>query len=337
MGKTNDMVVVGVGVVIENDQGLVLIGKRKGGHAPYFSIPGGLVEKGETFEQAAKREVLEEVGIEITNPTVISITNNVETFEDEGFHTISVILHADRFTGSPKVMEPEKCESWEWVDPSNLPEPHFEASTKGINCFMKSSFYTSDDTTRRIILVGDPGAGKSTFLNTLSEKYRAHHEKLAQSQKKEIYDDLVMKNIQYGLYFFDRDVPVWNKGGVSFYEYCPQATSAFIRAHEKVGAMTSDEVDTVERFLQTVSKHLPLHEDDVILHFMCDMETMQNRLGERAEHLKGKKEEYILVLRDELEKKFARQKNYIRIDTTNLTPEELKKEVKKSLPWIEYK
>lgn len=37
---------VGVGVILTNAQGQVLLGKRKGSHAPYWSIPGGHLELG---------------------------------------------------------------------------------------------------------------------------------------------------------------------------------------------------------------------------------------------------------------------------------------------------
>ena len=50
---------VGVGVILTNAQGQVLLGKRKGSHAPYWSIPGGHLELGESFESAAIREVAE--------------------------------------------------------------------------------------------------------------------------------------------------------------------------------------------------------------------------------------------------------------------------------------
>ncbi|MGL4775402.1 MAG: nucleotide triphosphate diphosphatase NUDT15, partial [Aeromonas veronii] len=56
---------VGVGVILTNAQGQVLLGKRKGSHAPYWSIPGGHLELGESFESAAIREVAEETGLEI--------------------------------------------------------------------------------------------------------------------------------------------------------------------------------------------------------------------------------------------------------------------------------
>ena len=47
---------VGLGVIIVNKDGNILIGKRKGSHAQKYSIPGGHLEIGETFEQGTIRE-----------------------------------------------------------------------------------------------------------------------------------------------------------------------------------------------------------------------------------------------------------------------------------------
>ncbi|NLR91590.1 MULTISPECIES: nucleotide triphosphate diphosphatase NUDT15 [Flammeovirga] len=135
---------VGVGVIILNKEGKVLIGKRKGSHAPYYSIPGGHLENGETFEEAAIKEVEEETGLHIEHPEVISVTNNLKTYKEFHTHYISVILLVKDFVGEPKIMEPDKCESWGWYTPTNLPLPHFDASEMGIQCYLKNSFYLKD-------------------------------------------------------------------------------------------------------------------------------------------------------------------------------------------------
>jgi len=85
---------VGVGVIIVRTDGKILIAKRTNSHAPYYSIPGGTLELGETFEAGAIREVQEEHGITILHPRVIAVTNNLETYSESGLHFISVILVA---------------------------------------------------------------------------------------------------------------------------------------------------------------------------------------------------------------------------------------------------
>jgi 8-oxo-dGTP diphosphatase len=133
--------VIGVGVIIVNKDGKILIGRRKGSHAQKFSIPGGHFELGETFEEAAEREVAEETGLQLSDPVVIAVTNNLGTYKEEGKHTISIILLAKKFTGEPQNMEPEKNEEWFWCDPKSLPEPHFDASRMGIQCYVEGKFY----------------------------------------------------------------------------------------------------------------------------------------------------------------------------------------------------
>ncbi len=136
---------VGVGVIIKNREGEILVGRRKTSHAPYYSIPGGHLEEGESFESCGAREILEETGIVINpeNMRVIAVTNDLETFKESGRHYISVILLAESYEGKVELKEPDKCEGWIWAAPENLPEPHFEASRSGIRCMLESSFYRS--------------------------------------------------------------------------------------------------------------------------------------------------------------------------------------------------
>ncbi len=130
-------------MILKDSRGRILVGRRKTEYAPYYSIPGGHLEEGESFEQCGIREVLEETGIAVLpgNISVVGITNDLETFRESGKHYISVILLSERFEGEPELKEPEKCSGWIWADPEDLPEPHFEASRKGISCLLKSCFY----------------------------------------------------------------------------------------------------------------------------------------------------------------------------------------------------
>ena len=132
---------VGLGIIIVNHDGKILIGKRKGSHAPYYSIPGGHLELGETFEEGAIRETKEETDLDIIDPKVIAVTNNLETYRNEGLHFISIILLANDFSGDLRNMEPEKCDEWLWVNPKKLLMPHFDASQRGVICYLENKFY----------------------------------------------------------------------------------------------------------------------------------------------------------------------------------------------------
>lgn len=132
---------VGIGVIIENVDGNILIGKRNSKHAPYFSIPGGKLDTGETFEETAIREIKEETGLTIKHPKVIAVTNNLKTFQEEGLHYVSIILYTNDFSGTPTILEPDKCSEWLWCNPNDSPKPHFEASEYAIKCYLSKKFY----------------------------------------------------------------------------------------------------------------------------------------------------------------------------------------------------
>tara|TARA_R110000851_G_scaffold47424_2_gene115175 strand:- start:18890 stop:19312 length:423 start_codon:yes stop_codon:yes gene_type:complete len=57
-------------VVILNDKGEVCLVSRKEDHSD-FGLAGGKVDEGETYEEAAIREVKEETGLDIKNLTMI--------------------------------------------------------------------------------------------------------------------------------------------------------------------------------------------------------------------------------------------------------------------------
>lgn len=135
---------VGIGVILVNLQGQVLLGRRQNSHAPYWSIPGGHLEPGETFEQCAIREVEEETGIRIMAPRFVAVTNNLETYAESGKHYVSIILLQDAVTAEPELREPEKCAGWAWFDPTQLPEPHFDASRMAIACWLSGRPYLGE-------------------------------------------------------------------------------------------------------------------------------------------------------------------------------------------------
>lgn len=115
---------IGVGVLIIKN-GCVLLGKRKGAHgAGTWSAPGGHLEFGESIENCARREVLEETGLNLQNIQYGPFTNDV--FESEQKHYVTVFVLAQTMDSEPQLLEPEKCEGWKWFEWTQLPEPLFQ-------------------------------------------------------------------------------------------------------------------------------------------------------------------------------------------------------------------
>lgn len=122
---------VGVGVVILKDK-KVLLGKRKGEHGEgMWCPPGGHLEYSENVFDCAKRETLEEAGIQITNLRAGPYTNeNTLPYEK---HYVTLFVIADYKSGEPRVMELDKCAEWGWFEWDNLPKPLFYAMQNFVN------------------------------------------------------------------------------------------------------------------------------------------------------------------------------------------------------------
>jgi 8-oxo-dGTP diphosphatase len=103
---------IGVAAIVVKDD-MVLLGKRRNAHGEgTWAFPGGHLEYRESIEACARREVLEECGIEISNLRAVAFTNDV--FEAEGKHYVTLFVRADHAAGDPVVKEPLKCEQWIW-------------------------------------------------------------------------------------------------------------------------------------------------------------------------------------------------------------------------------
>jgi mutator protein MutT len=101
----------------------VLIGRRA--REPMngrFSLPGGVVELGETLEEAVKRELREEVGVEAD---VIGFNRFVEPIEREGnrvrAHFVIASFVARWRSGEARVSD--EIDAVSWIDPSCVPHP----------------------------------------------------------------------------------------------------------------------------------------------------------------------------------------------------------------------
>jgi len=109
---------VGVGAIVFNGSRVLLV---KRGSEPYrnvWSLPGGGVEVGETLEEAVKRELKEECGIEIEIVRLAAVLDSIQ-FDAEDrvrYHYVLVDFEAD-YAGGHLVSRSDASESrWCTID-----------------------------------------------------------------------------------------------------------------------------------------------------------------------------------------------------------------------------
>lgn len=115
MKKGIDYIGVGVGAVIFNDKGQVFVnkrGKEARNDAGKWEFPGGGLDFMESFEDCIVREVKEEFDFEIEVIELIDVWNQI--LEDEKQHWVAPTMLARYKSGEPKIMEPHKCDGFEW-------------------------------------------------------------------------------------------------------------------------------------------------------------------------------------------------------------------------------
>ncbi len=117
----------------------VLLGKRKKDPgAGSYGFPGGKLEVGESFEECAVRETLEECGIKIqqVRPHFFACFQH---YLPRQFTHVGII--AEWKSGTPVLCEPEKCESWGWYDLNELPSPLFKGVVLALHAYKNGHTY----------------------------------------------------------------------------------------------------------------------------------------------------------------------------------------------------
>ncbi|MDO8498632.1 MAG: NUDIX hydrolase [bacterium] len=117
-----------VSVVAKKDGKFLLIKEKLEDEKEYWIVPGGGVRFGESLEQAALRELKEEVGLELKNLKLIN--HHQAIFPNFDYHTIIFFFLAET-EGKPKLSKKEKkILEASFFSPEEIPNLQLVSSAK---------------------------------------------------------------------------------------------------------------------------------------------------------------------------------------------------------------
>ena len=112
---------IGVGaVILDEQQRILLILRKRHPEANTWSIPGGKVELYEPLEDAVVREIAEEVGVRVQVQRLLCMAETIDPAQGE--HWISSIYTTTVIEGKPENREPDAIAEVRWFSLEELPE-----------------------------------------------------------------------------------------------------------------------------------------------------------------------------------------------------------------------
>ena len=124
---------VGCGVLIENEKGEVLLQKRS--DTREWCVPGGALEPGETYIEAATRELSEEVGIKVSDLQLFGLYSGADREihypNGDVVYSLSVIFITKSFTGEISDSDSEVLEH-RFFDKDSIPKELFYPDARPI-------------------------------------------------------------------------------------------------------------------------------------------------------------------------------------------------------------
>ncbi|AHF75413.1 NUDIX hydrolase [Sodalis praecaptivus] len=115
------LLLAGSNVIILDERGDILLQQRLNGH---WGLPGGLLELGESLEETARREVLEETGLTVGNLKFLNIFSGIEYFftlpNQDQIHVITALYLCRNYRGEIR-MNAEESKDLKFMPIEHLP------------------------------------------------------------------------------------------------------------------------------------------------------------------------------------------------------------------------
>lgn len=118
------LIFVGSVTVIVDEMGRLLLQQRTFPHGAW-GITGGLMELGESTEDTARREIMEETGLKVDKLNLINVysgpQNYIKAENGDEFYVVTVAYYSEGFEGD-LIIEKSESITFEFFYPNELPK-----------------------------------------------------------------------------------------------------------------------------------------------------------------------------------------------------------------------
>ncbi|KIL43210.1 NUDIX hydrolase [Jeotgalibacillus campisalis] len=117
------LMLVGVAVAVINEKGEFLLQKRSDG---IWGVPGGFMELGESTEEAGRREVFEETGIEVGKLELVGVFSGKQHFvklpNGDEFYPVTIAYSSKEIKGGVLKADGRETTEVKFFKANQLPE-----------------------------------------------------------------------------------------------------------------------------------------------------------------------------------------------------------------------
>ena len=141
---------VGIGIIVYNDKNELLLIKRSSDPIQAdsdmrlegtYTLPSGKILPLESFEEAGKRKLKEEVGLDVleSDLKLVSISNDINEYA----HYVTIGMVVEKYSGEVKLKDGVEFTSYGWF--RKMPKELCEPSKKILNNYLNNKIYSKEE------------------------------------------------------------------------------------------------------------------------------------------------------------------------------------------------
>lgn len=120
MKKERFKVVPAVYVLLMQDSAVLLMRRFSTGYCDgLYSLPAGHLDGGESLKEAAVREVVEEIGVQVKTED-LELVHVMSRPKARDAERVDIFFTAKKWHGEPTIVEPNKCDDLRWTKLEDL-------------------------------------------------------------------------------------------------------------------------------------------------------------------------------------------------------------------------